>query len=315
MGVLENYRVLYDKYICDNAKLLIVKYNTSMHNYEYRPFSHTSLPDALDNLSELIIDNMVFYAFSEEEIVEQHDKYGLLDDLKIAAKYAYEKRLPKRINANSDGTTGEVLLDILIQVFEPSSEKIIARAKFMQQGDNSEIKGYDALYFTNNKEGISLWMGQVKTGDYSYCKRTIVDDLNQKYILEYFCKSIYYIADKADKSSKLSTILANVNQICFDSIKHKWSDEKKKQALIDLLKKKRIKIKIPCLLAFTANVYKDPTKLKENIDKSVEKIVKALDNSNYLVENGIEHEIIFFVFPLSDVKMLRSKIINFKKQR
>ena len=177
MEVFEEYRILYDTHIVQKAKLLIVKYNEQKHKYEYRPYSHTTKYDALDNLSDLIIDNMIFYAFSEDEIVNLHKLNGILDNLKIAAKYAYLQRLPKRKNANTDGTPGEVLLDILIQVFEPLSQKLIARAKYQQLGDNNEIKGYDSLYFTKDDSNISLWLGQVKTGTFKYCKASIISDV------------------------------------------------------------------------------------------------------------------------------------------
>ncbi len=158
MSIIEEYRKLYEKHIVQNAKIHIVRYNPSKHKYLYKPYSHIVAEDAIDKLSKLIIDNMVFYAFSEEEIVEQNNRFGLLDDLEAAAKYAYEQRLPKRKKADTDGTAGEVLLDILIQVFEPISQKLIARAKYKQQGDNNEIKGYDVLYFTKSNSEISLWL-------------------------------------------------------------------------------------------------------------------------------------------------------------
>jgi hypothetical protein len=313
MGIFEEYRELYEKHIVDKAKLLIVKYNPVKHQYEYKPYSHTVSSDAIDKLSELIIDNMVFYAFSEGEIVEQNNKFGLLDNLTIAARYAYEQRLPKRKNPNTDGTTGEVLLDILIQVFEPISQKLIARAKYKQQGDNNEIKGYDALYFVKNTEEISLWLGQVKTGACSYCKSSIVDDLNEKYVLDYFCNSVFYIADKADKSSDLLEILCEINKICFKSAQFNWDAATKKTALIDLLKNRNVKLKIPCLLAYTKDIYSDDRELGIKIKDSVQEMVDAFDQTDFNIINELEYELMFCVFPLSDVKALREKIVEFKK--
>lgn len=313
MGIFEEYRELYEKHIVAKAKLVIVKYVPIKHQYEYKPYSHNVSSDAMDKLSELIIENMVFYAFSEDEIIEQNNKFGLLDNLTSAARYAYEQRLPKRKNPNTDGTAGEVLLDILIQVFEPISQKLIARAKYKQQGDNNEIKGYDALYFVKNKEEISLWLGQVKTGACSYCKTSIVDDLNTKYVLDYFCNSVFYIADKADKSSDLIKILSEVNMICFKSAQLNWNDETKKKALIDLLKNKKIKLKIPCLLAYTRDIYSDDTALSIKIEDCVQEMVDEFDKTDFNIINELEYELMFFVFPLSDVKILRQKIVEFKK--
>ena len=39
---------------------------------------------------------MIFYAFSENEILRLNDDIDLLEDLRAAAKYAYIERLPKR---------------------------------------------------------------------------------------------------------------------------------------------------------------------------------------------------------------------------
>lgn len=313
MDVFDEYRTLYEKYIVQNAKMLIVRYNSEKHKYEYKPYSHTVAPDAIDKLSKLIIDNIVFYAFSEDEIVDQNNRFGLLDDLTVAAKYAYEQRLPKRKISNKDGTTGEVLLDILLQVFEPISQKLIARAKYKQQGDNNEIKGYDALYFTKDDDEVSLWLGQVKTGDYSYCKSSIVDDLNEKYLMDYFCKSIYYIADKADKSNSLIDLLNEINKICFEGNRLKWNDDRKKLELIKLLRNWKVKIKIPCLLAFTENIYTDKGNLNEKINDCVQKMVDSFDNMNFLIADGLEYELLFCIFPISNVKELRSNIVEFKK--
>lgn len=314
MGLFEEYRALYEKYIVDKTKVVILRYDPIKYRYEYKPYSHTVSDDAIDKLAELIINNMVFYAFSEDEIVEQSKKFGLLDDLLAAARYAYEQRLPKRENADTDGTVGEVLLDILIQVFEPVSQKLIARAKYKQQGDNSEIKGYDALYFTKSDEEISLWLGQVKTGTCSYCKSGIVDDLNNKYVLNYFCDAVFYIADKAEKANKLRELLDEANKICFESKRLNYDDQTKKGSLIQLLKNRNIKLKIPCLLAYTENIYADSRNLNCKIDECVKSMVDLFDKTDFDIIKDLEYEIFFLIFPVSDVKELREKIVKFKKQ-
>lgn len=80
MGVFEEYRTLYDEHIVEDAKLLIVRYSTLKHNYEYRPYSHNSSNDALDALSNLIIDNMVpvFHDF-KDELIDNKGFHGRTD--------------------------------------------------------------------------------------------------------------------------------------------------------------------------------------------------------------------------------------------
>lgn len=312
--VVDEYRELYREHIVNKAKVIIMKYDPIKHTYVYKPYSHRVSNNSIYDLAELIIYNMVFYAFSEEEIVEHNKKLGLLDDLFNAARYAYEQRLPKRMNPDSDGTVGEVILDILIQVFEPVSQKLIARAKFKQQGDNTEIKGYDTLYFTKNNEEISLWLGQAKTGSFNYCKSDIIKDLNNKYTLKYFCDSMFFVADKAEKSNELRDILDSVNKICFDSVRLNYSDQTKMECLIELIKQKKIKLKIPCLMVYTEKKYNDKVNFEINLKSSVDEIIKTFDENHFNIIKDLEHEIIFLIFPVSDIKELRKKIINFKKE-
>ncbi len=313
LTIYAEYRKLYEEHIVKKANVHIIRYSPQKHNYEYKPFSHKADPNAIEQLSKLIIDNLVFYTFSEEEIVYQNSNYGILEDLYAAAKYAYNERLPKRKDPKKDGTTGEVLLDILIQVFEPMSQKLIARAKYKQQSDNNEIKGYDALYFTKYNNDISLWLGQVKTGSCYYCKSKIVEDLNSKYILKYFCNSLFYLADKADKSNELKSLLDEINKIFYNSYKNKWDDKTKQKAVIDLLNSKNVKIKIPCLLAYTEDIYLNEADLDANIKKCVNEMINEFDTKNFLIDKDLEYELIFCIFPVKNINDLRTKITDFNK--
>lgn len=312
MNIFEEYSNLYEKYIVKQVKLVIVTYQHLSQKYQYRPYSHHVSETAIDQLSTIIIDNMVFYAFTEEEIVTYHKRYNLLDDLKNAAKFAYTERLPKRTNPDTDGTTGEVLLDLLIQVFEPTTYKLIARAKYKQMGDNSEIKGYDSLYFTKTQDKVCLWLGQVKTGSCEYCKSNIATDLNSKYSLEYLLKSIFYIVDKVEKNNPLINIINEINDINYEAVKHSWSNEQKKGKLFKLFTENNIEIIIPCVLAFTADIYHNKEKLTNEISACTQEIVKYFDSKDFQIPEEIDYKIIYYIFPIQDVKELRKKIVDIK---
>ena len=157
-----SYKEIYNKLIGEKFNTVVIRYSPEKGKYEYRGFSHHAEKNALDNIANLIIDDMIFYAFSENEILRLNDDIDLLEDLRAAAKYAYIERLPKREKAKSDGTMGEVLLDIIIQLASQNTKKLIARAKHTEIKNKKEITGYDALYFTKDAEGISLWLGQAK---------------------------------------------------------------------------------------------------------------------------------------------------------
>ena len=76
-----------------------------------------------------------------------------------------------------DGLLSEVLLDMLIQIYEPGANKLAIRTLFRQH-DNNEIKGYDLTYLTKYNGKYTLWLGQAKLGKKSYCRDSIHEDLS-----------------------------------------------------------------------------------------------------------------------------------------
>lgn len=207
-----SYKEIYNKLIGEKFNTVVIRYSPEKGKYEYRGFSHHAEKNALDNIANLIIDDMIFYAFSENEILRLNDDIDLLEDLRAAAKYAYIERLPKREKAKSDGTMSEVLLDIIIQLASQNTKKLIARAKHTEIKNKKEITGYDALYFTKDAEGISLWLGQAKAGQKAYCKRSIIKDLQEKYKREYFADTAFYIADKNEAPELLYLLAKSVKE-------------------------------------------------------------------------------------------------------
>lgn len=299
--------------ISDKVNGIIVEYSPYHKTYCYKQFSHMTNDKALEDLYEIIINNTVFYAFSEDEIVSLHAKFGLLDDLHTAAEYSFAERLPKRTNPNSDGTIGEILLDLLIQVYEPNSQKLIARAKHTEMNKRSEITGYDTLYFTIHDKYITLWLGQAKAGEESYCKSDIKKDLNTKYSAEYFSSTIFYIATRSE-SDDLLNILNEINKLCYDAQKNKFSKDQKIAGLFEILKSHEVNVKIPCLLAYTKDIYSNPSLLKEEVEKCTKKICNYFDNDKFSFEIPISYEIVFYVFPIKDVSYIRNKITCLKKE-
>ena len=307
------YQKLYENLIINKCKVTIIDYSPNSKAYKYYPFSHYPSVTALDELTNLIIDNVVFYAFTEDEIVSLNKNIGLLEDLRMAAKYAFSERLPKRKNPNSDGTVGEVLLDLLLQAFEPTSQKLVARAKHTELGKRTtEITGYDALYFTQENNKLYLWLGQAKAGTETYCKSSILDDLNTKFGEDYFSNTLFYIADKCD-SNELADLLTEINRICFQAQKNKWDSDTKLKQLLDFLKSRDVKIKIPCLLAYSKDIYSSG-KLTENIIKVSNEIINSFDNQSFSINFDLPYEIRFYIFPIKDISYIRSKIVEFKKE-
>lgn len=307
------YNKIYKELITDLSTGVIIDYDMQSKNYKYKPFSHYASSSALDDLYELIINNVIFYAYTEEEIISQFN-IGMLDDLKVAAKYAFSQRLPKRTNPNSDGTIGEVLLDLLIQVFEPSAQKLVARAKHTEVGKRkNEITGYDALYFTSTNGELTLWLGQAKAGAEKYCKGDIKKDLNTKFVQNYFADTAFYIADKSD-SKELTQLLNEINRICFQAQKNRWDNAIKNKKLYELLQSKNVEIKIPCLLAYSNDTVYNSKDLQSAINSVVTDIQKYYEKQTFNIAIKLPYDIRFYIFPIKNVSYIRQKIVEFKKE-
>ena len=64
-----SYKEIYNKLIGEKFNTVVIRYSPEKGKYEYRGFSHHAEKNALDNIANLIIDDMIFYAFSENEIL------------------------------------------------------------------------------------------------------------------------------------------------------------------------------------------------------------------------------------------------------
>jgi len=309
----QNYSLLYNDLIVKKAKTVIVEYSKSNETYKYHPYSHHDDMGSSNELCDLLIDNMVFYAFSENEILKLHSNINILDDLRSAAKYAYAQRLPQRLSPNSDGTLGEVLLDLLIQVYNPNAKKLIARAKQIEIKSKKEITGYDALYFTQSPEGLYLWLGQAKAGDEKYCKSDIKKDLINKFTVEYFANTAFYISDRSE-SVELTSLLNTINKICFESQQGLYGSDTKIKNLIELLQTNNVKIKIPCLMAFTSDIYGNAAIMQSEMEKISKSIISYFDLEKYPISIGLDFDILFYIFPIDNVPKIREKIVELKKE-
>lgn len=309
----ESYKRIYYDLIGEQFKKVIMCYNPIEKKYKYCGFSHHVNENALEDLANLIIDDLVFYAFNEEEVLNLDKCHDMLEDLRIAAKYAYKQRLPKRKNDKSDGTMGEVLLDIFIQLETHDTQKLIARAKYTEMNSKQEIKGYDALYFTKNSDGICLWLGQAKAGKKKYCTDSIADDLKSKYNKKYFSDTVLYIADKKD-TSELDDILNAINGICFESMKCGWDEDRKAQEILTELNRWNVKIKIPCLITYSKDIYSDEKALEKYIKKEITDTLKCFEEITLDIELNMTSEVVFYILPVKDVDYIRKKIIEMKEE-
>ncbi len=191
--VSKEYKEIFNQEIIQKSKGVIFSYSPINDTYKYQPYSHAVGSNSVEDLAALMRQNLLFYTFGEDEVVNFYNK-GTFSSLEQAAKYAYMQRLPKRADTN-DGLPSEVLLDLLVQLYDPSAYKLAVRTLF-RQNDNNEIKGYDLTYFSKNSDEITIWLGQAKLGDKGYCKSSIDKDLAEKYTQIYLSKQLFFVCDK-----------------------------------------------------------------------------------------------------------------------
>ena len=303
MTTYQDYNSIFAREIVQHSKGVIFSFSPLSEKHTYQPYSHGISADAVERLGELMRHNLIFYSFGEDEVVSYYKKKAFAS-LEEAAKYAYKSRLPHR-DPKRDGLPSEVLLDLLVQLYNPNAYKLAVRTIF-RQADNNEIKGYDLTYFTKDTSGISLWLGQAKLGGKSYCKSGIDKDLIEKYVTTYLSKQLLFVSDKRISiTDDAKTVLEAIEEL---NIRTLEDDEAiRAQQLIDLLNKHGIRIKIPCLLAYEENgIYQDATKLYERVLTEVEDM-KAYFNSHSYTFTGFSPEIIFYVFPIESIDRLRDK--------
>lgn len=303
MSIYQEYNKIFEKEILQKSRGIIFSYSPITDTYKYNSYSHGVSDIAVEDLGELMRHNLFFYAFGEEEVVAYYKK-DRFSSMQQAARYSYQQRLPKRANIN-DGLPSEVLLDLLIQIYNPSAYKLAVRTLF-RQDDNYEIKGYDLTYFTKDEAGISLWLGQAKLGEKSYCKSSIHKDLLEKFKREYLAKQLFFICDKrigiTDDAKSILEAIEGINLLMINSEENSRSDN-----LIDYFKKHHINIKIPCLLAYgEETVYADKETILDKIQAEVCSIKQYYSKHTYTFD-GFTPDIVFYIFPIESIKRLRDK--------
>lgn len=305
MPLNQDYNNIFEREIVQPSKGIIFFFSPLNDRHTYQPYSHAISPDAVEKLGELMRHNLLFYSFGEDEVVTYYEK-DAFSSLEKAAKYAYQARLPHR-DPKKDGLPGEVLLDLLVQIYNPDAYKLAVRTLF-RQDDKNEIKGYDLTYFTKDSSGISLWLGQAKLGEKAYCKSGIDKDLIEKYVASYLSRQLFFVCDKRKSiTDDAKAILEAIEALNIRLITEDADEPARAQQLIDLLNQLGIRIKIPCLLVYEENgIYQDTTKLYERIMAEAEGM-KAFFNSHTYTFDGFSPEIIFYVFPIESIDRLRDK--------
>ena len=119
-------------------------------------------------------------------------------------------------------------------------------------------------------------------------------------------KQLFFVCDKpVGLTDDAKQILRIINKLNIASMEEDEKTRAKK--LIECLNAGKIKIKIPCLLAYDkSDVYDDVSELYTKVTSEAEAIRDYYKKHTYIFE-GFDPEIVFYIFPIESIKRLRDK--------
>ena len=194
---------------------------------------------------------------------------------------------------------------------DSATRRIISRLRYTEVNSKKEITGYDAVYFVKTDTEIELWLGQAKSGKDTYCKTGIIDDLNNKYKKEYFADLLFYLADRSE-AKELEEFLHGINKICFEALAKGLTKDEKANRIVKYLKDSHVKLKIPCLMTYTKDIYQDKNTLKTMVEQEISRIANSIDSHVFPIEITDNYEIVFYIMPVANIEYVREQIAKFK---
>lgn len=309
---------IFKEQIGNRLKLIILSYEPYNDVFRTYPYHHVLEEDFEQKLAEVLFDSVVFYAFEKDEI-ENDYKRGRLDNLRKAARSAYELRVPKT-EKTTDGLMGELALDSFIKCFFDEIELLYSRVKYLEKIPQSkeipdrkghEVKGYDGLVFSKENGQKYMWVGQVKTGTWRYCFDGIKDDINKSILSYYFSSAMVILADIMraidNCSAELQKIINDINDILLD---YPYPGKERDLKIIDYFKAEEIVIRIPCMIIAEENDYEDEVKLLGEVKQ---KCKEAFSGFIPINQNELNTEIVLMVFPVRDINTLRENFLEVRK--
>lgn len=87
MMISAEYKEIFKKEIIQRSKGVIFSYSPIDDTYKYQPYSHAVGSGAVEGLATLMRQNLLFYAFGEDEVIKYYNN-GAFSSLEQAAKFA-----------------------------------------------------------------------------------------------------------------------------------------------------------------------------------------------------------------------------------
>nr|WP_251130644.1 Hachiman antiphage defense system protein HamA [Exiguobacterium sp. s124] len=281
--------------------VLIFSYShSSEEKYEIHPHYHSFEDETPFEIGVILRKHIIFSSYSEREIIKKYN-LGQMQNLEKLVQWTKKNRLPDRSGAQN-GLYSEVLLDLILNLLYPNIYKGCIRTIHRQRSDNNEIKGFDSVHVLIDEYGKSyMLLGQAKLGQKRYCVDSIKKDLEKVGFL-YTYDELCFIADKVDSlEDSVKELLEGLNNLFFEM---EGNDPQiKKDNLNAYLTANNIILSIPCLIAYDSDVSYTSNEINK-IEEEIKSVIEILNSKDYS-HDGINFNISFIIFPISNIQNLR----------
>lgn len=296
---------------------IIFQYAPYTDTFLTYPYHHSTDPSFESEFVDLIFDSIVFYAYEKDEIEKEYNR-GRFSDLRVAARNAYERRVPKT-ERDTDGLLGELALDSFVKCFFNHIQMLYSRVKYLErypkQGIDAkrsghEIKGHDSMLFSIENDQKYMWVGQVKTGTWDYCLKGIKEDIAKSILRNYFSSAMVIMADimraTSSASDELEKIIDDLNDFCLEYPKDLEALYTK---VHDYFVTESITIRVPCMIIADEAQYSNEAVL---LDVIKSKCHEAFNGYSYDCD-GLNVEVLLLVFPVRNLEAIRKEFLNLRK--
>lgn len=253
-----------------------------------------------ENLSEIIYNAVIEYAFNEYEITEQD--FDILHRRALTRKLKFNDQVPDEQKLKY-GFYGEVILYCMLHIFH-QAPPVIARGHLYNVLENGETKGYDAYHLIDNQREIELWFGEVKfyadfkaaTTGANGAITKLTKAISDNYLNKNLIAISERINDLALADSALKPILSDIRNN--PDIK-----------ILELSKRYNVKLVYPILILFDEE--------KDSYDQTIKNAISHIESEVEKVDFDISIDLsLFFIFvPVASTKEIKQKVLEWIRDK
>lgn len=245
-----------------------------------------------ENLSEIIYNSIIEYAFDEFEISR-----GELDSLMTTAIRTKMRYSPAdNIETKTKyGFFGEVILYCtLVEMF--NAHPIISRGQFFNILERGEPKGYDSYHLIEINNNVELWFGEAKFhANYKQGINDVFKNINKALSNKYLEDNILAINSR---KHALNVLGSNIEPIL-----NAW-ESNPNIVISDELARFNMRLVYPILILYQKN-------LEDGYDLNIQKVVEHI-NSKIKEEPSLslEYSLFFIFIPVKTAKEIKQRVIE-----